>query len=118
VNNLIDAVLPPEQNEGHVQGSTIDILNEDDDIHTSTACDEVYSCSLENKVEVGEVDIFRELFQGIKEKFMPLSSFANSKELIKLKSYLLKYQTIAGKSLTAKLWLQYNEYVENSKLFI
>ncbi len=35
VNKLIDAVLPHEQNEGHIQGSTLDILNEDD-INTLT----------------------------------------------------------------------------------
>ncbi len=119
VNKLIDAVLPHEQNEGHIQGSTLDILNEDDDINTLTVGGEVLSCTSENKLEVGEVDKIHELFQGIKEKSMPLSSIANSKELIKLESCLLKYKALlADKSPTAKLWLQYLEYVENLKLFI
>ncbi len=54
-------------------------LFEDDDINTLTVGGEVLSCTLENKLEVGEVDKIHELFQRIKEKSMPLSSIANQR---------------------------------------
>lgn len=50
---------------------------------------------------------------------MPVSSAVNSKELAKLEKCLEKYKTLlAERSPTAKLWLQYIEYVETLKLFI
>ena len=48
-----------------------------------------------------------------------VASVAESKELSKLDDCLLKYrELLAERSPTAKLWLQYIEYVETLKVFI
>jgi len=53
------------------------------------------------------------------DRNLPISSIAESNELIKLETYLLKYKALlARRSPTAKLWLQYIEYIETLKVFI
>ena len=117
VNKLMNAVIPQAQNEDDDQGTSSDMLVAEMD--TSTAGGEVMNSDLEDKLEVSEVEKVCELFQGIQNKSMPLSDIANSKELMKLESCLLKYKALlAEKSQTAKLWLQYIKYVETLKLFI
>lgn len=55
----------------------------------------------------------------LKKQQLHLSPVANSKEHVKSESCLLKYKALlANQSPTAKLWLQYIEYVVTSKLFI
>ena len=77
------------------------------------------SISSEHKLDAGEIQKIHDLYEGIQDKSVPVSDIAESKELIKLEEYLLKYKALlAEKSRTAKLWLQYNEYVETLKLFI
>ena len=59
------------------------------------------------------------MYKEVKEKFIPVCNIAESKELLKLEKCLLKYKKLlAENSQTAKLWLQYIEYVETLELFI
>ena len=59
------------------------------------------------------------MYKEVKEKFIPVCNIAESKELLKSEKCLLKYKKLlAENSQTAKLWLQYIEYVETLELFI
>ena len=50
---------------------------------------------------------------------MSIADIAESKEFLKLEECLMKYKALlAERSPTAKLWLQYIEYIETLKLFI
>ena len=50
---------------------------------------------------------------------MPVTEIAESGEFLKFEECLMKYKAlIAKKSPTAKLWLQYIEYIGTLKLFI
>ena len=50
---------------------------------------------------------------------MSISEIAESTEVLKLEECLVKHKALLGeKSPTAKLWLQYIEYIETLKLFI
>ena len=74
---------------------------------------------LQHKLDVTEVEKIRRLYEGVEDKTIPVSNVAESQELIKLQNCLLKYKALlAEKSPTAKLWLQYIEYMETLKLFI
>lgn len=71
------------------------------------------------KLSATEVEKLHGLFKGIEDKSIPVSHIAESKELMKLDKWLTKYKAIlANRSPTAKLWLNYIEYVETLKLFI
>ena len=89
-----------------------------------TGCTDINDEELEtgndiDKLDVTEVDKICSLYEGIKDKLLSVSSIAESQELMKLESGLLKYKALLSKeSPTAKLWLQYIEYVETLKLFI
>lgn len=52
----------------------------------------------ENKLDATEVEQIHDLYEGIKDKSIPVASVAESKELKKVDDCLLK-------SPTAKLWL-------------
>lgn len=73
----------------------------------------------EHKLDAGELQKIHALYEGIQDKSVPVSDIAKSKELIKLEECLHSYKSLLSEnSLTAKLWLQYIEYVETLKLFI
>ena len=66
-----------------------------------------------------DVKAISNLYDGIQAKSLTTSDIAESKELLKLEECLLKCKSfLAEKSQTAKLWLQYIEYVGTLKLFI
>ena len=66
-----------------------------------------------------EVKKIRSLYEGVEDKTIPVSNVAESQELIKLQNCLLVYKAqLVENSPTAKLWLQYIEYIETLKLFI
>ena len=61
----------------------------------------------------------QDLYEKIKCESVVVSHIAESKELIKLEKCSLTYKVLlSDKSRTAKLWLQYIEYVEILKLLI
>ena len=73
----------------------------------------------ETKLDATEVEQIRYLYEGIRDKSIPVASVAESKELKKLDDCLLEYrELLAERSPTAKLWLQYIEYVQILKVFI
>ena len=72
-----------------------------------------------DKLDFAEVQKICELYQGIQEKSMSIADIAESNELLKLEECLMKYKAIlAERSPTAKLWLQYIEYIQTLNLFI
>ena len=85
----------------------------------------ILQCVEQDLVEAGdrlsatEIEKIRDFYDGIAGKSVSVMSNDGSNELIKLHNCLLKYKGSLGKtSQTAKLWLQYIEYVETVKLFI
>jgi hypothetical protein len=73
----------------------------------------------ENKLNATEVERINHLYEGIKDQSIAVVSVSESKELKKLDHCLQKYkELLAERSPTAKLWLQYIEYVETLKVFI
>ena len=74
---------------------------------------------LQDKLDITEVEKIHSLYEGVEDKTIPVSEISESQELIKLQDCLLKYKALlTEKSPTAKLWLQYIEYIETLKLFI
>ena len=72
-----------------------------------------------SKLDPIEAEKIRDLYEGIRNKFLSLKSVGNSEALHKLNQCLLQYKTfLCEKSRTAKLWVQYIEYIETLKLFI
>ena len=72
-----------------------------------------------DKLNATDVERIHDLYEGIKDKSVPAANIAKSKELMKLDECIFKYKTLlAERSPTAKLWLQYIEYMETLKLFI
>ena len=70
----------------------------------------------ENKLNVSELRKIKSLYEGIKETNIPAERVSECNELSKLANCLLKYRgLLAETSPTAKLWLQYIEYVETLK---
>ena len=60
-----------------------------------------------------------DLYKEIQNKSLPVETVGESEELHKLNQCLLQYKALLQeKSPTAKVWLQYLEYVETLKLFI
>ena len=82
--------------------------------------DETYkNLDLQDKLDITEVEKIRSLYEGVEDKTIPVSSVTESQELLRLQNCLVKYKALlAEKSPTAKLWLQYIEYIETLKLFI
>ena len=74
---------------------------------------------LQDKLDAAEVEKICSLYEGIEDKAIPVSDVAESQELIRLQNCLVKYKALlAEKSPTAKLSLQYIEYIETLKLFL
>ena len=70
------------------------------------------SCS-DHQLSVAEIQKIHSLFDELSNKTVPISFIYNSQELIKLEKLLHWYKhLLAERSLTARLWIQYIEYVE------
>ena len=75
--------------------------------------------SRDDQLSVGEIEKIHSLFDSVSSKTVPFTSVYTSEELIKLEKLLHRYQEfLAEKSPTARLWLQYLEYVNTLKIFI
>ena len=75
--------------------------------------------SSDDQLSVGEIEKIYCLFDSVSSKTVPFSSVCTSEELIKLEKLLHRYkESLAKKSPTARLWLQYLEYVDTLKIFI
>ena len=75
--------------------------------------------SSDDQLSVGEIEKIHSLFDSVSSKTVPFTSVYTSEELIKLEKLLHRYQEfLAEKSPTARLWLQYLEYVNTLKIFI
>ena len=75
--------------------------------------------SSDDQLSVGEIEKIHSLFDSVSSKTVPFTSVYTSEELIKLEKLLHRYKEfLAEKSPTARLWLQYLEYVNTLKIFI
>ena len=75
--------------------------------------------SSDDQPNVGEIEKIHSLFDSVSSKTVPFSSVYTSEEVIKLEKLLYRYkELLAKKSRTARLWLQYLEYVDTPKIFI
>ena len=73
----------------------------------------------EDKLSTTEIEKIHDFYDGIADKYLSVMNTDKSNELMKLQNCLLKYkESLAKTSRTARLWLQYIEYVETVKLFI
>ena len=107
VNKLITALLPFELANSEV------LLEDDAESDVGDIGD------MPNTLDYAEVQKICEFYQGIQESSMSIADIANTKEFLKLEECLGKYKALlAERSPTAKLWLQYIEYIETLKLFI
>ena len=107
VNKLLLAVLP------------VPLERDDSETHNQNFVEIDSSSSEQKLIDADEVQKIDELYKGIVDKSVAVCDIAESKELVKLKECLLAHKAfLAEKSRTAKLWLQYIEYVETLKLFI
>ncbi|XP_065911780.1 uncharacterized protein [Dysidea avara] len=115
VNKLMLVVLPyQEELVEHNEGEDTNDCEAYDDDPISDKMDVI-----EDKLSVDDVKNIYDLYEGIQLQSIAIADIAESKELLKLEGCLLKYKLfLAEKSRTAKLWLQYIEYVETLKLFV
>ena len=75
--------------------------------------------SSDDQLSVGEIEKIHSLFDGVSSKTVPFTSVYTSEELIKLEKLLHMYKEfLAEKYPTARLWLQYLEYLNTLKIFI
>lgn len=130
VNKLILAVLPQtdaiaEEMEECEATSDADIqaetqVNEDEEnMDMEIVGPEFEACAAEIKLNDEEVEQIRKLYEGVRKKRISVSEIAESVELKKMDYCLMKYKKrLNDTSPTAKLWLQYIEYIETMKLFI
>ena len=73
--------------------------------------------SVEDKLGGTEIEKIHDCYDGIKDKSIPVANVDQSNELVKLENCLIKYkESLAKTSRTAKLLLQYIEYVETVEL--
>ena len=116
VNKLLLAVLPVEESPLEPIVDRNDSETNDDNFVLETHTSTMASGQNLDAVELQKIN---ELYKGIEDKSVPVCDIAESKELVKLKECLLAHKAfLAEKSRTAKLWLQYIEYVETLKVFI
>ena len=84
----------------------------------TNSCDHINSCS-DHQLSVAEMQKIHSLFDEVSNKTVPISFIYNSQELMKLEKLLHWYKhLLAERSPTARLWIQYVEYVETLKIFI
>ena len=137
VNKLIMAITPNRRVESE---ETIDTSDDTNDSEVScnnmnesetlpftpggnntTDLDVVMSTDRYSDIQlsVAEVEKIHSLFEGVSNRTVPISFAYTSKELMKLEKLLHRYkELLAEKSPTARLWLQYLEYIETLKIFI
>ena len=73
----------------------------------------------DDHLSIAEVKKIHNLFEGVSNKTIPISYVYTSEELMKLENLSNRHkQSLAEKSPTAQLWLQYLECVETLKIFI
>ena len=88
-------------------------------MRTDSSSDDQLGVGEIEKLGVGEMEKIYSLFDSVSSKTVPFSSVCTSEELIKLEKLLHRYkELLAKKSPTARLWLQYLEYVDTLKMFI
>ena len=74
--------------------------------------------SVEDKLGGTEIEKIHDFYDGIKDKSILVANVDQSNELVKLENCLIKYkESLAKTSRTAKLWLQYIEYVETEAIY-
>lgn len=115
VNKLIAAVLPAEleRNDDSVDGDC------DDENDTETLNEEEKTLEGVEKISPEDVQKIRDLYQEMFTHSASMVSMVESNEFIKLEQCLMKYKMLLEeRSPTAKLWLQYIEYIGILKLFI
>jgi len=117
VNKLMSAVLPCYEEE-MLLNDTEEEEGIDYEAYGNNPISDV-SSSYEDKINTDDVKAISELYDGVQAKSLTISDIVESKELLKLERCLLRYKLFLEEhSRTAKLWLQYIEYVETLKLFI
>lgn len=100
VNKLITVLLPPE-----LVNCEVNVI----------LCEDQYEedSNEQEKLDCNEVNKICEFYQSVKDRSMLVSEIAELEEFVKLEECLMKYKALlAKKSPTAKLWLQYIEYIE------
>ena len=123
VNKLMLTVSPQDAIAGEVEESeaTSDAevqadtqANEDEEnVDVEIAGTEFEAGAAEFKLNDEEVEQIHKLYEGVKKKMISVSAIAESVELKKMDYCLMKYkQRLNDTSPTAKLWLQYMEYIE------
>ena len=123
VNKLISALLPCEL-ESNLICSESEGDSGADDVVDAMTNPPIFESDKENsngapKLNSNEVRKICEFYQGFQKGSMSISEIAESTEVLKLEECLVKHKALLGEqSPTAKLWLQYIEYIETLKLFI
>jgi hypothetical protein len=101
----------------------IEAVTHQDSVDSASYQDSVDSASYQEvdktRLKSEQVQKILELYKCVTNKEIDISDAAESSDLLSLEKLLKVYkETLAEKSRTAKLWLQYIEYVEILKLFI
>ena len=123
VNKLMSVLLPYEP-ESNLACSDFEADSGPDDVVDAMTNPQLFESDKENssgasKLNSNEVCKIHGFYQGFQKGSMLISEIAESAEVLKLEECLEKYKaSLAEHSPTAKLWLQYIEYVETLKLFI
>ena len=84
--------------------------------HDDAAYREEVAGASDEKVDAAELEKLKDLYNGINDKSLSITDAAESPELTKLTRCLLRYRDLLSefeRSPSAKLWLQYIEYVSN-----
>ena len=116
VNKLISALLPCEEE--------CNLEPEEDSDPDKLTDPKLFGNDKENsnvasKLNSDEVRKICEFYQRFQEGSMSISEMSESAEALKLEECLVQHKALlAEQSPTAKLWLQYIEYIETLKLFI
>ena len=112
-NKLLVEILPHQESSYNLQDEPITPSFENTETQENMESDDI------SKLDPIEADKICDLYKGIQNKSLSLESVGNSEALHKLNQCLLQYKALlCEKSHTAKLWVQYIEYMETLKLFI
>lgn len=116
VNKLIAAVLPAELERND---DSIESVDDDENDDTGRSNEEEKNLEGVEKISLDDVQKVRDLYQEIFTHSASVVSIVESNEFINLEQCLMKYKKLLEeRSPTAKLWLQYIEYIGILKLFI
>jgi len=117
VNKLISELLPVETNPEAERRS--DLNDEVGDLNNFYVSDNANLNADIHKLNSNEVNRICELYQELEGGSITVSGIAESAEILRLEQLLQYHKALlAEQSPTAKLWLQYIEYIETLKLFI